>query len=55
MRSEQWEEFKKVAKIRNTGHIPMPLIVDSVWISTYLGIKHIDYYFDQDVWFQANL
>ena len=33
----------------------MALIVDSPWIPGYLGIKHLDYYLDPEVWFQANL
>jgi len=33
----------------------MALIVDSPWIPGYLGIKHLDYYLDRDLWFQANL
>jgi uroporphyrinogen decarboxylase len=55
MRPEQWELFKKVAKSRRADHVPVSLIIDSPWIPGYLGIKHVDYYFDPDVWFHANL
>jgi uroporphyrinogen decarboxylase len=55
MRAEQWEEFKAVAKFQRPGRVPMALIVDSPWIPGYLGIKHLDYYFDPEVWFQSNL
>jgi len=54
MRGDQWEQFKAAAKFRSPGRVPMALIMDSPWIPGYLGIKHIDYYFDQDVWFQCN-
>ena len=55
MRPEQWELFKKVAKSHRTGRGPVSLIIDSPWIPGYLGIKHVDYYFDTEVWFHANL
>ena len=35
--------------------IPMALIVDSPWIPGYLGIKHMDYFLDPELWFQSNL
>jgi uroporphyrinogen decarboxylase len=55
MRPEQWELFKKVAKSRRADRVPVSLIIDSPWIPGYLGIKHVDYYFDPEVWFHANL
>ena len=35
--------------------IPMALIIDSPWIPGYLGIKHLDYFLDPELWFQSNL
>ena len=55
MRAEQWEQFKAAAKHQKADCVPMSLIIDSPWIPGYLGIRHIDYYFDQEVWFQSNL
>src|SRR5579872_5681164 len=55
MRAQQWEHFKAAAKFQKAGHVPIALIMDSPWIPGYVGVKHIDYYFDQDVWFQSNL
>lgn len=55
MRHEQWETFKAAAKLRPVDQVPVSLIVDSPWIPGYLGISHLDYYFDPEVWFQANL
>jgi uroporphyrinogen decarboxylase len=55
MRSEQWELFKKAAKLQPAERVLISLIIDSPWIPGYLGIKHVDYYFDPEVWFRANL
>jgi uroporphyrinogen-III decarboxylase len=55
MRPEQWELFKKVAKLQPADSVPISLIMDSPWIPGYLGIDHADYYFDPEVWFHANL
>jgi len=55
MRAEQWEIFKKAAKLQKMDKIPMALIIDSPWIPGYLGISHMDYYLDPELWFQSNL
>ena len=55
MRPEQWDTFKRAARLEKLDKIPMALIVDSPWIPGYLGIKHMDYYLDPELWFQSNL
>ena len=55
MRPEQWETFKRAAKRQGVERPPLALIVDSPWIPGFLGISHLDYYLDPDVWFDANL
>jgi uroporphyrinogen decarboxylase len=55
MRPEQWQQFKAAAKLQKADRVPLALIIDSPWLPGYLGISHIDYYFDPDVWFQSNL
>jgi len=55
MLPEQWTTFKRAARLEKLDKIPMALIVDSPWIPGYLGIKHLDYYLDREVWFEANL
>ena len=55
MLPEQWETFKRAARREKMDKIPMALIVDSPWIPGYLGIKHMDYYLDPELWFQSNL
>lgn len=55
MRPEQWEIFKKAARMEKLDRIPMAMIIDSPWIPGYLGIKHMDYFLDPELWFQSNL
>lgn len=55
MKPEQWEIFKKAARLEPQEQIPMALIIDSPWIPGYLGINHMEYYLDPELWFQANL
>lgn len=55
MKPEQWEIFKKAARLEKMDKIPMALIIDSPWIPGYLGINHMDYYLDPELWFQSNL
>ncbi len=54
MRPEQWELFKTVAKGGAVARPPVALIVDSPWIPGYAGVDHLDYFFDDEVWFAAN-
>src|SRR4026208_1338526 len=55
MRPEQWDNFKRAARLEKLDKVPMALIVDSPWIPGYLGIKHLDYYLDPQLWFESNL
>ncbi len=55
MRPDQWQDFKRAAKRDPAAGVPLALIVESPWIPGYVGISHLDYYFDPEVWFQANL
>jgi uroporphyrinogen decarboxylase len=55
MRPDQWQSFKKAAKRASDAAMPVALIVDSPWIPGHIGISHMDYYVDPEVWFQANL
>jgi uroporphyrinogen decarboxylase len=54
MRPEQWDIFKRAARMEKLDQIPMAMIVDSPWIPGHLGIKHMDYFLDPELWFQAN-
>jgi MtaA/CmuA family methyltransferase len=52
---QQWETFKRAARLEPLERIPMALIIDSPWIPGYLGISHLDYYLDPELWLQSNL
>ena len=54
MKPEQWNLFKKAAKQQPVDRIPLALIIDSPWIPGYIGVSHLDYYLDPEIWFQAN-
>lgn len=55
MRPEQWRAFRNAARRNPTAGTPVAAIVDSPWIPGYVGISHLDYYFDGEVWWAANL
>jgi len=55
MRPEQWDTFKRAARLEKLDKVPMALIVDSPWIPGYLGLNHLDFYLDPEVWFQSHL
>jgi MtaA/CmuA family methyltransferase len=55
MTPQHWEIFKKAARLEKTDKIPMALIIDSPWIPGYLGIRHMDYFLNPELWFQSNL
>jgi len=35
--------------------VPMALIIDSPWIPGYLGLNHLDFFLDPELWFQSHL
>src|SRR6476646_11757946 len=55
MLPEQWKTYKHAASLEPQDKVPMAMIIDSPWIPGYLGIKHMDYYLNPDLWFQSNL
>ena len=54
MRSRQWMEFRTAARRQPHAAVPVAAIVDSPWIPGYLGLSHLDYYFDGETWWRAN-
>lgn len=55
MKPEQWQTFKRAARMEKMEDIPMAMIVDSPWIPGYMKISHMDYFLDPELWFQCNL
>jgi uroporphyrinogen decarboxylase len=55
MLPQQWDIFKRAARLEKLDKAPMALIIDSPWIPGYLGLNHLDYYLDPELWFESNL
>jgi len=55
MKPEQWAVFKRAARREKLEKIPMAMIVDSPWIPGYVGVKHLDFFLNPEVWFQSHL
>ncbi len=49
----QWKTIKNCAKLRDTGRVPVALIVDSPWIPGYIGMSTMDYFTMPDKWLKA--
>ncbi len=55
MKPAQWATFKRAARLEKLDQVPMALIVDSPWIPGYVGVSHLDFYLDPEVWFRSHL
>jgi len=55
MTPAQWEIFQKAARHEKLAKVPLALIIDSPWIPGYVGVKHLDFFLDPQVWFQSHL
>jgi uroporphyrinogen decarboxylase len=55
MLPQQWETYKRAARLETLDKVPMAMIIDSPWIPGYLGIQHLDYFLDPELWFESNL
>ncbi|MDF9834322.1 uroporphyrinogen-III decarboxylase [Ereboglobus sp. PH5-5] len=55
MTPAQWNTFKRAARGEKLDAIPMALIIDSPWIPGYLGINHMDFYLNPELWFESHL
>lgn len=55
MNDKQWTQLKEVVKGTKMDKTPVGFIVDSPWIPGWYGTKIIDYYTNDDIWFNANI
>ena len=55
MTPAQWKTFQQAARREKLDKVPMALIIDSPWIPGYVGVKHLDFFLDPEVWFQSHL
>src|SRR5438552_15772755 len=51
----QWNVFKKAARREKLEKVPMAMIIDSPWIPGYVGVKHMDFFLNPQVWFESHL
>ena len=50
-----WERFKQAARLSEPDQVPVALIVDSPWLSGYVGIDTRDYFLFPEKWLEINL
>lgn len=55
MTNSQWLDLLQVINGEQLGSVPRGLIIDSPWLPGWAGVSMLDYFADDDVWFNANL
>lgn len=55
MTDQQWEKLKKIVNGEIFQPLPMAFIIDSPWLPNWYGIKIIEYFSSEELWFKANL
>jgi len=55
MTDQQWEILKRVINGEIIRPLPMAFIIDSPWLPNWYGIKIIEYFSSEELWFKANL
>jgi hypothetical protein len=55
MTGQQWEKLVAVINGRLLEPLPVGFIIDSPWLPGWAGISIIDYFSDDQSWFDANL
>ena len=54
MTDKQWKELLEVISGARQGRPPVGFIVDSPWLPNWYGIDILDYFTNEDLWFEAN-
>ena len=55
MTEKQWSTLKDVIHGTALSPIPVGFIVDSPWLPNWYGINILDYFSNDDLWFNANM
>jgi len=55
MTDKQWNDLKKVINGENIGYVPNGFIIDCPWLPGWYGVNTIDYFTNDEIWFNANL
>lgn len=54
MNNTQWQLLKTILSGRQVVPVPMGFIIDSPWLPGWAGISVLDYFTNDDLWFNAN-
>jgi uroporphyrinogen decarboxylase len=54
MTDRQWNELLAVVGGRTTANPPIGFIIDCPWLPNWFGIQILDYFTNEELWFQAN-
>ena len=55
MTNEQWEKLLAVINGEVVEPLPVGFIIDSPWLPGWAGMSILDYYTNEQMWFEANL
>ncbi len=55
MTDQQWEALLRILKGEILNPLPIGFIIDSPWLPNWYGIRILDYFTNDDLWFNANL
>ncbi|KPL14327.1 MAG: uroporphyrinogen decarboxylase [Bacteroides sp. SM23_62] len=55
MTEKQWSTIQDVINGKEIKPLPVGFIIDSPWLPNWYGIKILDYFSCDDLWFKANL
>lgn len=55
MKDEQWEFLKSVIEGKKITPLPVGFIIDSPWLPNWYGVTILDYFTNDEIWFQANV
>ncbi|MDZ7332769.1 MAG: uroporphyrinogen decarboxylase [candidate division KSB1 bacterium] len=54
MTDQQWEMLQKIITGEILKPLPVGFIIDSPWLPNWYGIQILDYFSNDELWFQAN-
>lgn len=52
---KNWQLFLDTVSRKNTTVVPVGFIVDSPWLPGYVGVDTLDYFLDENLWFDSNM
>ena len=55
MTTKQWEKLLAVINGELVEPLPVGFIIDSPWLPGWAGMSILDYYTNEQMWFEANL